>query len=126
MNSSSFDYADRKMYRPAERRYSMVFSLVGGLLFSLLLMPTQAASAFDAESGKRLATQWCSKCHLIGPGGVATDAAPAFEDIANDPARTDERLRTWLADPHPPMPDLSLSRDEIEAILAYLDSLRAE
>ncbi len=126
MNSSSFDYADRMMYRPAERRFSTALSLAGGLLLSIVLMPTQEATAFDAESGKRLATQWCSKCHLVGPDGVATDAAPAFEDIANDPARTNDRLRTWLADPHPPMPDLSLSRDEIEAILAYLDTLRAE
>ncbi len=92
------------------------------MLLGLVLAP--AASAFDAKTGETLATRWCSKCHLVGPGGTASDAAPTFEDIANDPARTRDRLRTWMADPHPPMPDLSLSRDEIEAILAYIDTLR--
>ena len=126
MNCSSFGYADKKMYRPAERRASMTLSLAGAVLACLLLAPVQRAAAFDAETGERLANQWCSKCHLVGPSGVATDAAPAFEDIANDPARTDERLRTWLADPHPPMPNLSLSRDEIEAIIAYLRTLKEQ
>ncbi len=91
-------------------------------LLGLFLAPP--ASAFDAKTGETLATRWCSKCHLVGPGGMASDAAPTFADIANDPERTPDRLRTWMADPHPPMPNLSLSRDEIEAILAYLDTLK--
>lgn len=102
------------------RLVTAVVALAAGLTASSL------ASAFDAESGHRLAARWCAKCHLIGPSDVASDAAPAFEDIANDPTRTPERLRTWLADPHPPMPDFSLSREEIDAILAYLDTLRKE
>jgi mono/diheme cytochrome c family protein len=32
-------------------------------------------------------------------------------------------VRAWLADPHPPMPNFNLSRQQIDDIVAYLDSL---
>lgn len=93
-----------------------------------LLAFAAAAPAQDirAEAGHELARAWCSNCHLVEPGGSASDAAPAFETLANDPTRTDERLRNWLADPHPPMPNLSLSHQQIDSILAYLKSLKSE
>jgi mono/diheme cytochrome c family protein len=83
------------------------------------------AQAFEAEEGHRLARQWCASCHQVEPGGGTSDLAPGFQVIADDPVRTPERLRVWLNDPHPPMPKLPLSRQEIDAILAYLDSLRS-
>ena len=44
--------------------------------------------------------------------------------VAQDPALTPERLTQWLADPHPPMPNLSLANEEIAALVAYIGSLR--
>ncbi|HUK57644.1 MAG TPA: c-type cytochrome [Stellaceae bacterium] len=81
------------------------------------------AIAADADAGKRLADQWCTSCHVVGGGGHGTDAAPPLPTIAKsiqDPAR----LRAWLVAPHPPMPNLNLSRAEIDNITAYLESLR--
>jgi mono/diheme cytochrome c family protein len=40
--------------------------------------------------------------------------------------RTADEIRGWLADPHPPMPNLNLSRQEIDDILAYLESLTGD
>jgi mono/diheme cytochrome c family protein len=40
--------------------------------------------------------------------------------------RSADEIRGWLADPHPPMPNLELSRREIEDIVAYLQSLTGE
>jgi mono/diheme cytochrome c family protein len=72
-----------------------------------------------------LARQWCSACHLVEPGQPAGgDAAPPFMAVAQDPALTPERLAQWLADPHPPMPNLSLANEEIAALVAYIGSLR--
>lgn len=82
------------------------------------------ADEMAVERGLKIARTWCTSCHLVEPGGPAVDAGPPFSDVARDPGRTPERLRAWLADPHPPMPDLNLSRDEIDAILAYLESLK--
>lgn len=78
-----------------------------------------------AEEGRTLATEWCSGCHMVEPGAkpTTTDAAPAFPEMANDPAYDEDRLRSWLWAPHPPMPDLDLSRNEIELLVQYIRSL---
>jgi len=96
--------------------------LAGGML-ALALAPRLAAAA-DPAQGRLLANQWCSSCHVVEPGGLGVEAGPPFEAVANDPAVTAERLRGWLAAPHPPMPDLNLSRLEIESIVSYIESLR--
>ena len=85
---------------------------------------TGHALAADAKNGKALARDWCATCHLVERKGAGGDGAPPFESIANDPARTDSYLRSWLADPHPAMPNLQLSRNEIDDLVAYLQSLK--
>ena len=81
-----------------------------------------AMAAGDAAQGRALARTWCSGCHTVEAGG--TDAAPPLATIANRPDRTEAYLFTWLSDPHPPMPQLNLGRQEIADIIAYLQSLR--
>ena len=81
-----------------------------------------ALAAGDAAQGRVLARTWCSGCHTVEAGG--TDAAPPLATIANRPDRTEAYLFTWLSDPHPPMPQLNLGRQEIADIIAYLQSLR--
>lgn len=99
--------------------------LILGLGVGLWAMaPFAPCAAGDATSGHALARQWCSSCHLVEPGRSGGDQAPPFESIANDPARTPARLRGWLAAPHPPMPDLKLSRTQIDDVMAYLESLK--
>jgi mono/diheme cytochrome c family protein len=79
------------------------------------------------EQGHEIARNWCSSCHLVEPGGASgSDAAPPLPAVAQDPSLSPDRLRSWLADPHPPMPNLSLTRDEVEALVAYIGSLRAQ
>jgi mono/diheme cytochrome c family protein len=97
-----------------------------GLIIALAvgLWSASAAAAGDAKSGQALARQWCSSCHLVESGSSGGDQAPPFESIANDPVRTPARLRSWLASPHPPMPDLKLSRTQIDDVMAYLESLK--
>ncbi len=94
-------------------------------LFSLSI-GAHSALAGDPANGLLLARSWCTACHLVEPGGKASDAAPPFGSIALDPATTPERLHNWLAKPHPPMPDLKLSRDEEDDILAYILSLKSQ
>lgn len=82
-----------------------------------------AGLAADADNGRRITERWCTGCHATG-AGHGTDAAPPFTKIANDPTRTDASLRAWLADPHPPMPNMSLTAREIDDVIAYLKTLR--
>ena len=76
-----------------------------------------ALSAGDSTEGRRLALQWCAACH------GASDAVPPLETIANRPGRTPYTLRAWLMEPHPPMPNFSLPREQIDDLVAYLASL---
>jgi mono/diheme cytochrome c family protein len=75
-----------------------------------------------------MARRWCAECHLIDsePAATVIDGAPPFATIANDPAKGGTYLRTWLFDPHPPMPALELTRREIENVVTYIESLRAK
>lgn len=82
-----------------------------------------AAAAGDAAEGLALARQWCAACHLVEAGGSTTEGAPPFAAVADRPGVTADSLRAWLAHPHPPMPDLALTRAEIEALVAYIASL---
>ena len=75
------------------------------------------------SKGGRIAERWCSSCHVAGNRSGGTDAVPTLESIANDPRRSPEWVRQWLNDPHPPMPNLPLTRAQIEDVVAYLGSL---
>ena len=94
----------------------------------LCLSATTAMAQVDpVGDGKRIAQKWCINCHIVEAGGSrGGDTAPPFTHIAKDPATTPERLRGFLVDPHPLMPNLDLTRQEIDAIIAYLQSLAAE
>ena len=63
-------------------------------------------------------------CHVIDrEGRLGNDAGPPFTGLAGDPAKTESTLRAFLTEPHDPMPALSLSREEIEHLIAYIRSL---
>jgi mono/diheme cytochrome c family protein len=89
---------------------------------ALLALP-QAAGAGDPTTGRQIAQRWCASCHSMEGAQMGTDNAPPFAQIAKKPGRTPETIRTWLSAPHPPMPDLSLSRVDIDDLVAYLDQL---
>ena len=104
-----------------------VTKLCLAMAFLLAASLPLAAQAGDSAEGQRLALQWCTSCHVVDENQEnASDAAPPFFEIANDPARTSGGLRAWLANPHPPMPPVNLSHRETEDIIAYLESLRQE
>jgi len=78
--------------------------------------------AGDVAMGRFIAQKWCASCHLIGQSGRAIDAAPSFFMMANNPAYTESRLRRWLFKPHAPMPDIALTKNQIEDVIAYIRS----
>lgn len=94
--------------------------LAGGLLIA-----SAPAAAEDAEAGRALARSWCAHCHVVEERQAqASDIAPPFAQIANDPKKTKLGLEAWLADPHPPMPNLNLSQAQIDDLIAYIETLK--
>ncbi len=91
---------------------------------SIILTMSIVASAADPGYGEKLAREWCSSCHLVAADQASGgDSAPAFSSIAKTAGERSEDLRAWLADPHPPMPNLDLSVREIDDLIAYIESL---
>lgn len=104
------------------------------LSFAFASLGTTFQSAFSAEmatppsavEGYELAQKLCKGCHLINDNddAVAQVGPPSFASIANRPGQTAERIKGALIQPHPPMPDMHLSNEEMLNIIAYLESLR--
>jgi mono/diheme cytochrome c family protein len=81
-------------------------------------------AAADARSGQIIAERWCAACHLVGPDQTrAVDGVASFAEVARREDVTADGLAAFLASPHPMMPDMALTRDEIRDLTAYIGSL---
>ena len=80
----------------------------------------------DVAAGAHLAATWCSSCHVVTPSARAgaSTGVPTFAAIAHMSSTTPISLRAFLQTPHARMPDLQLSRDETDNLIAYILSLR--
>ncbi len=98
-----------------------VFAVLAGFA------PALAQQQPNPREGERLARQWCASCHLVArdQAGPVPNSAPAFGSIAARPQATQGALRASIQMPYARMPQIALSRDEIEHIIAYILSLRA-
>ena len=89
-----------------------------------LLVVTSAAAA-DADNGERLARRWCASCHVVAADQRGTTGeAPPFATIAKQPDFAAPKLAFFLLDPHPKMPDMSLTRNEAADLAAYIATLK--
>jgi len=96
-----------------------------GLIASVVVMAFPlGAHAADATKGEVIAKRWCAACHLVAPDQKeANSDAPSFSSVAHK-IKSAKALTTFLMDPHPKMPDMSLTRDEIADLVAYIGTLR--
>ncbi|MBX9761088.1 MAG: cytochrome c [Beijerinckiaceae bacterium] len=83
------------------------------------------------EDGRRIARESCAQCHVVegagdstGKAGPAGRAAPPFAAVARMPSTTSVSLKVFLKTTHGAMPDIILSEAEIDALAAYILSLR--
>ena len=82
------------------------------------------ALAGDAERGQLLAERWCLDCHVVAPDTPGGEIGPAFATVASREGNQADVVRAWLVDPHPPMPNMSLTMAEIDDLATYIMSLR--
>lgn len=69
----------------------------------------------------------CGSCHTIRGTDASGDSAPDLTHLASRKLSVDD-LHRWLSDPHDvregtTMPDPNLSESEVDALVAYLESL---
>jgi mono/diheme cytochrome c family protein len=99
------------------------------VLLALSLLPLAAAAQepqrkvprADPQNGAMLAQRWCASCHLVSKDqSKAVDGVPSFAAIASRTSFDGERLAFFLLDPHPVMPNMTLTRNEARDLAAYI------
>lgn len=81
-----------------------------------------------AEDGRRIARDACAQCHVVEGAApkenLVRGVAPPFDAVARMPSTTSASLKVFLKTTHGAMPDIILSEAEIDALAAYILSLR--
>lgn len=88
--------------------------------------PALAQDDADTAAGEKLAELHCSRCHAIGnEGDSLMEGAPPLRDLKLRYPIEDlaEALAEGIMTAHPQMPVFTFSAEEIDDLLAYLDSL---
>ena len=81
----------------------------------------------DIKTGHEIASKLCSGCHIVDAetAKASTPAdVPTFAEIANLPDQSAEVIAGRIVIPHPPMPTINLTREEIGDVAVYIMSLR--
>ncbi|HVY87200.1 MAG TPA: cytochrome c [Caulobacterales bacterium] len=83
--------------------------------------------ASQIEQGHQLAQAFCSRCHAIGLEGESTHPqAPPFRTLSrNYPVNElEEAFAEGVLVGHPDMPQFEFQPDQIDALVAYLQSIQ--
>jgi mono/diheme cytochrome c family protein len=100
---------------------------MAGMGVLLLVGAVQAQIHPDAKTGHEIAAKLCTSCHIVdseAAGATVSADVPSFEAIANKPGQSAEAIAGRIVIPHPPMPQIQLTREEIGDIAVYIMSLR--
>lgn len=105
--------------------------VTAGALGVAAVFAFQGSSSADAllVKGEALLTKNCARCHAIGSGGESPhDNAPPLRQIATRYPLDNlaEALAEGIVSGHADMPEFVFDPGEIDAILAYLEDLKAK
>jgi mono/diheme cytochrome c family protein len=75
----------------------------------------------DSQAGFTYAKEVCANCHAIVSNETSpVPEAPAFDEIANRPGMSAEVLLEWMQTVHPTMPNITLEREDLIDVIAYI------
>lgn len=83
----------------------------------------------SVEAGRRIAEANCQRCHAIGATGESPHPpAPPFRTLSQRYPVSDlqEAFAEGVRVGHPDMPEFQLPPDQIDDLLAYLQSVQAQ
>lgn len=80
----------------------------------------------DVGMGRDFAVRFCANCHAVDERNTTSPepAAPPFKAVADMPSTTRLALTVWLQSSHPTMPNLILSSEEKDNVIAYILHLK--
>ncbi len=90
--------------------------------------PSRSATETEQRirEGRALVTSYCIGCHAVGPQGDSSNPkAPPFRTLsARHPGLSlREPLSRGIAAPHDMMPKFTLTQDQVDTIIAYINDL---
>lgn len=92
---------------------------------NVMAEPTSEAKA---QQGLAILQKNCARCHALGLTGTSPHPqAPPFRDVVKRYPVEDleESLAEGIVSGHPDMPEFTFDADQIDAIVAYLNDLKA-
>ena len=120
MNGQVQMSADSSLTRPAA--VAVLFAVALGMLGAV----EPAWAVDDVDKGHKLAVRLCAHCHMAPGQGEKQGAndIPGFVAVARRRNQSHEGIVAWLRTIPPMMPNHHLSRDEMDALAAYIMTLR--
>jgi cytochrome c len=94
---------------------------------TILAFSCGLAAAGPVETGQQLVETNCAACHAVGATGTSPHtSAPPFREVVTryDPSALEEALAEGILVGHPDMPQFELTPEQVDAVIAYLGSLR--
>jgi mono/diheme cytochrome c family protein len=97
------------------------------LLFSSTILLLAASAGLmaeevgvgDPQAGFAYAKKVCANCHAIVSNETSpVPEAPAFDDIANKMSA--RAILVWMQSRHPTMPNITLGREDLMDVIAYI------
>jgi cytochrome c len=107
------------------RTNAVVIAMV--LLGAGLASPAIAADKDLSDKGEVIVRENCSRCHAIGREGASRNPeAPPFRTLSSNYPVEDlaESLAEGIVSGHPEMPIFVFEPHQIDAIIAYLESIQ--
>lgn len=103
-------------------------SLAATVITALVSISVPAASAElgDPQRGRAYAERICAQCHAVGPSDTTSprpEATP-FSVMARTAGINERALSVFLQTPHAAMPNLIVTGQDRDNLIAYILSLR--
>jgi len=101
--------------------------LAAALVCLLWACVTRDPEPTSNSRGREIASAHCAACHAIAPGGDSPLAqAPPFRTLSRSYQVSDlqEALAEGISVGHPAMPAFEFAPDDVDALIAYLESIQ--
>jgi len=118
------------LIKPSDRQLRMTLNLraMAAIALALFSSPAVSAELGDARRGRDYAEAVCAQCHAVKPAGMVSprlEATP-FSVFARAPGLNETALGVFLQTLHAEMPNLVVSGQDRDDLIAYIIGLRGK
>lgn len=109
-------------------RTTLTLKSVAVIALAILSSPAGSAELGDARRGRDYAEAICAQCHAVKPAETTSPRleATAFSVLARLPGLNERALGVFLQTPHAEMPNLVVTGQDRDDLIAYIVGLRGK